>query len=270
MHGTGTNGSTVNYLAAGNCVIDANQAGGGGYAAAAQVQQTIPVTALLTQVISFQAPSRVPSGASAVLQATGWRVGEPVVFTVDSSSAGGVHGHWHERVDGRLHRRRQLRHRRQPGRWRRLRGGGAGAADDPRHRPLDPGDQLPGTEQRYRRGERGPAGHWVAGRGNPVVFTRRPVEQYGACTGSGTNGSTVNYLAAGNCVIDANQAGGGGYAAAAQVQQTIPVTALLTQVISFQAPSSGTVGASAVLQATGGGSGNPVVFTVDSSSSSGA
>jgi Carbohydrate binding domain len=43
------------------------------------------------------------------------------------------------------------------------------------------------------------------------------------CTTTGTNGSTVNYLAAGNCVIDANQAAGNGYAAATQVTKTIPV-----------------------------------------------
>ena len=72
------------------------------------------------------------------------------------------------------------------------------------------------------------------GSGNPVVFTVDPSSDPGVCTTSGTNGTTVNYTGAGNCVIDANQAGGGGYAAAAQVQQTIPVTALLTQVIGFQ------------------------------------
>jgi len=40
------------------------------------------------------------------------------------------------------------------------------------------------------------------------------------CTVSGT---TVHYAAAGKCVIDANQAGTGSYAAAPQVQQTITV-----------------------------------------------
>ena len=41
------------------------------------------------------------------------------------------------------------------------------------------------------------------------------------------------------------------------------------QTISFTAPASGTVGGSATLSATGGGSGNPVVFSVDASSGSG-
>jgi len=40
---------------------------------------------------------------------------------------------------------------------------------------------------------------------------------------SGTNGTTVSYLAAGSCVIDANQAGDASYSAAPQVTQTIAV-----------------------------------------------
>ena len=40
---------------------------------------------------------------------------------------------------------------------------------------------------------------------------------------SGTDGATVNYTGAGSCVIDGNQAAGNGYAATAQVQQTITV-----------------------------------------------
>jgi len=61
--------------------------------------------------------------------------------------------------------------------------------------------------------------------GNPVMFSVDPSSGAGVCSVSGTNGSTVTYLAAGTCVIDANQAGGNGYAAAAQVQQTVTVTA---------------------------------------------
>jgi hypothetical protein len=58
------------------------------------------------------------------------------------------------------------------------------------------------------------------GSGNPVVFSVAP--------GSGrvcrVSGTTVTYAAAGRCVINANQAGNGRYAAAPQVQQTIVVT----------------------------------------------
>ena len=53
------------------------------------------------------------------------------------------------------------------------------------------------------------------GSGNPVVFTVDASSGAGVCHVSGTNGSTVNYTGAGSCVIDANQAAGNGYAAAA-------------------------------------------------------
>ena len=93
--------------------------------------------------------------------------------------------------------------------------------------------------------------------GNPVVFSVDPASGPGVCTVSGT---TVTYTAAGRCVIDANQAGTGKYSAAPQVQRVITVNAI-PQSISFTAPATGTVRGSAQLSATGGGSGNPVVFS---------
>jgi hypothetical protein len=55
------------------------------------------------------------------------------------------------------------------------------------------------------------------GSGNPVVFS---ASSPGVCT---VSGATVSYTAAGQCVIDANQAGTGTYAPAPQVQRTITV-----------------------------------------------
>jgi len=59
----------------------------------------------------------------------------------------------------------------------------------------------------------------------PVVFSVDAASGAGVCSVSGADGSTVRYLARGSCVIDANQAAGDGYAAAAQVQQTVTVSA---------------------------------------------
>ncbi len=95
------------------------------------------------------------------------------------------------------------------------------------------------------------------GSGNPVVFSVDGASGPGVCH---VSGSTVTYAAAGSCVIDANQAGNAKYTAAPQVQRTITVSGL-SQSIAFTAPGSGKVGGSAVLSATGGGSGNPVVFS---------
>jgi hypothetical protein len=85
------------------------------------------------------------------------------------------------------------------------------------------------------------------------------------CTVSGT---TVTYTAAGSCIVDANQAGNRKYAAAPQVQRTITVSKI-PQSISFTAPQAGGVKFWADLSATGGGSGNPVVFSVDRASGRG-
>jgi DNA-binding beta-propeller fold protein YncE len=57
--------------------------------------------------------------------------------------------------------------------------------------------------------------------GLPVAFSVDASSGAGVCS---LSGDTVTYLAAGNCVIDANQAGNSSYAAAAQVTQTITVT----------------------------------------------
>jgi hypothetical protein len=101
--------------------------------------------------------------------------------------------------------------------------------------------------------------------GQPVVFTVDQSSGPGVCNVTGTNGTTVNYTAIGNCIIDANQAGGTGYAAANQVPLTI-ASGLTPQTISFTGPGTGLVGGNATLSATGGGSGNPVVFSISPSS----
>ena len=87
--------------------------------------------------------------------------------------------------------------------------------------------------------------------GNPVVFSVDASSGAGVCSVSGSNGSTVNYLAAGTCVIDANQAGGNGYAAAPEVQQSITVTAApATQLAFTTQPGGGASGAAWSAQPT--------------------
>jgi hypothetical protein len=79
--------------------------------------------------------------------------------------------------------------------------------------------------------------------GNPVVFSVDASSGSGVCSVSGTNGSTVSYLAPGSCVIDANQAAGNGYSAAPQVQQTITVSAApATQLVFTAQPGGGADG----------------------------
>jgi uncharacterized repeat protein (TIGR03803 family) len=102
------------------------------------------------------------------------------------------------------------------------------------------------------------------GSGNPVVFSIDP-----SSTGAGSiSGNILTITGPGTFVLDANQAGTTDYAAAAQVQQTLVVRSA-SQTINFTPPTTPisfvpneTVG----LSATGGPSGNPVVFRIDPSS----
>ncbi len=265
---SGTNGATVNYAAAGSCVIDANQAGNASFTAAPQVTKTITVGqgGPAAQSISFTAPATGVVGGSAVLSATGGGSGNPVVFSVDSSSGSGVCSVSGSTVSY-------------------LAAGScvidasqAGNASFTAAPQVTQTITVNAAVQPQTISFTAPATGTVGGSavltatgggsGNPVVFSVDASSGPGVCTVSGTNGATVNYAAAGSCVIDASQAGNASFTAAPQVIQTITV-GQAAQTISFTAPASGTVGGSAVLAATGGGSGNPVVFSVDSSSGSG-
>ena len=100
--------------------------------------------------------------------------------------------------------------------------------------------------------------------GNSVTFSID-----GSSTGAGSiNGSTLNVTGVGTFVIDANQAGNSTYSAATQVQKSVVVTQA-AQAINFTQPTTPVTYSSGLtipLVATGGASGNSIVFTIDTSS----
>jgi hypothetical protein len=93
---------------------------------------------------------------------------------------------------------------------------------------------------------------------NPVTFS--------VISGPGSiTGNTLTITGSGTVMVAANEAGNANYAAAPQVTQSIVVNPE-SQTITFTAPTSPvTFGVSPItLSATGGGSGNPVTFSVAS------
>ena len=100
--------------------------------------------------------------------------------------------------------------------------------------------------------------------GNSVTFTIDP-----SSTGAGhiNNGNVLTITGAGNIVVDANQSGNTTYNTAGTVQQTLVVNKA-NQTINFTAPSPVTYAPNLTvnLSATGGATNNPVVFTIDSTS----
>jgi hypothetical protein len=211
-----------------------------------------------TQSITFTGPASGAPGGSAHLSATGGGSGNPVVFSVDSSGGPGVCTVSGASVS--------------------FKSSGSCTVDANQagnaHYTAAPQVQRTITVKALSQtisftapssGKVHGSGHLSAtggGSGNPVMFSSGSGK---VCT---VSGSTVTYVAGGSCVVDANQAGNAEYAAAPQVQRTIKISKL-PQSISFTAPPAGTVLSSAALTATGGASGNPVVFSVASSSGPG-
>ena len=105
--------------------------------------------------------------------------------------------------------------------------------------------------------------------GNPVRFNIDASSDPGACS-LNPAGTTVSFIGTGTCVIDADQAGDADYDAAAQQQQSLTVQKA-SQAISFttEPPSPAVFGGTYMPMATGGASGDPVLFSVDTSSDAG-
>ncbi len=93
--------------------------------------------------------------------------------------------------------------------------------------------------------------------GNPVVFAGTTPA---ICTVAGT---TVTMVAAGNCALTANQAGNANFSAAPQVALNVAIGQAVQAIAAFVANPAAPVftsGATFTVSATGGDSGNPVVF----------
>jgi sugar lactone lactonase YvrE len=98
--------------------------------------------------------------------------------------------------------------------------------------------------------------------GKPVVFT---VDKTSTATAS-ISGTTLTFASTGNVVVDANQASNNNYLAAPQVQETIAILpALTTQTINFVNPGTLVAGNTFTLTATST-SGLPVSYTAAPSS----
>jgi multisubunit Na+/H+ antiporter MnhE subunit len=265
--------ATVTFTGPGTCVIDANQAGNSTYSTAPMVQQTITVAAAAkaTQTISFTstAPTAPVFGGSYTVTATGGGSGNAVVFSIDPSSTAGACSVSGSSVS--------------------FTGVGtctidanqAGSSTYLAAMQVQQSFTILQAAQAIAFTSTPPGGATAGGSytvaatggasGNAVTFTIDSSSTSGACSVSAT---TVSFVAAGTCVIDANQLGNADYLAAPQQQQTFTIAAgtKTGQAITFTStpPSSPAVGGSYTVTATGGASGNAVTFTIDASSTSGA
>ena len=259
-------GSTVTFKSPGTCVIDANQAGGAGYQAAPLAQQIVRVGALTGQVISFTSspPSPAIAGGTYTVTATGGGSGNPVAFSIDSTS-GSVCSISGSTVTFS-----------NPGTCviDANQAGGAGYQAAPLAQQIVRVGALTGQVISFTSSPPSPAivgGTYTVtarggGSGNRVTFSISPASG-SVCS---ISGSTVTFKSPGTCVIDANQAGDAGYQAAPPAQQTVKVSASIAQVITFTSapPSPALAGGTYAVTARGGGSGNQVTLSIDPASGS--
>lgn len=255
-------GTTVSFIGAGNCVINANQAGNGTYSAAPQVQQSFAV-GQGSQTINYTstAPAAaVFNGPSYSVAATSTS-GLAVTFTIDASASAvcSISGSTVSFI-----------------------GVGscvinANQAGNANYLP------APQTQQTFAVGKASqtisitstaPANAAVGGAtytvaatatsGLAVAFTIDPV----ASSVCSVSGSTVSFIGNGSCVINANQAGNANYSAAPQVQQSFAVKASQTITFTSTAPTTATVGGATYAVSATASSGLTVALTIDASASS--
>lgn len=252
-------GATVSFVAAGTCVVAADQAGGPGFDPAPQVTQSMTVVKK-PQAISFvsSAPGdAVVDGPSYAVVATGGASGNPVTFSVGAGTTNNacvVTGSTVSMIHA---------------------GTCVVAADQAGNATFDAAPQVTQSftvakaPQTISFTSSPPASAYPGdvyvvaatggASGNPVVFSVDPATTNDACT---VSGNTVTMQSAGTCVIAADQAGNADYLAATTVTQTIEVNRFAQTITFTELPPQVTaVGAAFDIAAVGGTSGQPVVFT---------
>ena len=240
-------GSTVTGISAGTCTIAANQAGSSpSYSPAAQVTQSFSIGQGSQSITFGAAPTIVVAGSGSV-SATGGASGNPVTFssqttgvctvagsTVTGVSAGTCTIAANQASNSNYTAAPQVTQSFSIGQGSQSITFGAA-----------PTIVFPGT---------GAVSATGGASGNPVTFSSQTT---GVCT---VAGSTVTGVSAGTCTIAANQAGTSNYTAAPQVTQSFSI-GQGSQSITFGVAPTIRVASSGVVSATGGASGNPVVFT---------
>ncbi len=246
--------STVSMIGAGNCVVQASQAGNANYGAASSIQQSFGV-APASQAITFTSQPVDPSfGTTYAVSASGGASGNPVTFGSGAPSVCSVTGSSVSFV-------------------------GVGSctidANQAGNTNYLTAPQVPQTfgvtvgAQAISFSTTAPTGAVVGGptyvaaatggaSGNPVGLSVSSPPSI--CT---LSASTVTMVGVGTCSIDANQAGNADYASATQAVQSFHISPA-SQTITFTstAPTDATPdGPIYPLTATGGGSGNPVSFS---------
>jgi len=220
-----TSGSSVSYIGVGTCTIDANQAGNANYNTAAQVQQTFAV-GKSAQTINFTstAPAGAKFGDTAYVVTATANSGLAVTLTIDAASvsvcslSGNGNGSSVSYVGVGTCT---------------INANQAGNANYNAAPQVQQSFAVDNATQTIDFTSTVPVGAAVGDAAYVVTATATSglgvvltidASSASVCSITGSaSGSSVSFIGAGTCTIDANQDGNADYAAATQVQQSFQV-----------------------------------------------
>jgi hypothetical protein len=249
-------GSTVSFIGAGTCVINANQAGNVNYNAAPQAQQSFTV-AKGSQTVSFtSAPPVAPTVGGPTYTVTGTATsGLTVSFTIDASASAvcSIAGSTVSFIGSGS----CIINANQPG------NANYNAAPQVQQSfPVRQSQSITFTSPAPSTATVGGAAYTVtatATSGLGVTFTIDPA----ATAFCSIAGSSVSFTGVGTCIINANQAGDANYYAAAQVQQSFAVRNGQTISFTTAAPNPAKYQGATYAVAATATSGLGVALTID-------
>lgn len=260
-------GSTVTFEHAGPCLIDATAPATADYAAPNPVQEQITIGPA-QQAVTITGPTSGPVDGSATLSATGGPSGNPVSFHLESSG-------YTCRLDGATVTFYAVGNcivdAFEEGNDDYLSGSGSitiAVVQATSTTTLSTSPATPTAGSPFK------VTATITPQGPPTTPTGKVTFSLDGTTvgspvevgGAGATSDPITVLTAGAYTVTADYSGDGNFTAStATLQVTVGA---LPQTIHFTAPASGTVGGSTVLSATGGASGQPVTFSVDSTGTS--
>ncbi|MBR0344790.1 MAG: Ig-like domain repeat protein [Rudaea sp.] len=259
-------GTTLTMLNVGTCTIAADQSGNANYNAAATVTQSVAI-GLAAQTLSFgAAPVVVVNGTGSVSATSASpNSGNPITYSTSSSdcsvtSTGVVSG-----INAGTNNCSVVA----------MQAGNKNYAQGTATQTLNIGK----ANQTIVFPTQNPASHAFVPNGsfaiNPPATSATPNSgnaiTYSSLTGSvcSVSGTALTMLNVGACTIAADQADNANYNAAAQVVQNVAIGLASQSISSFvAAPASPTFAAEGTftVSASGGGSGNPVTFSIATAS----
>jgi hypothetical protein len=254
-------GSTVSFIGAGTCTIDANQVGDSNYNAATQVQQSFAVIKG-SQSITFtsSAPGSATAGGATYAVTATASSGLPVALTIDaaSSSVCSISGSSVSftaagtcRIDANQ-------------------SGNAEYNAAPQVQQSFAVKKAQSVEFKSTApvsATVGGATYSVEASATSGLAVALTIDAASSSVCS-LAGSTVSFIGAGTCTIDANQVGDSNYNAATQVQQSFAVRKSQSITFTSSAPGSATAGGATYAVTATASSGLPVALTIDAASSS--